>query len=698
MKTLLTQLACSTLLFAFAQASHANTTKDPYLWLENVEGKQQLNWVKNKNSKALKTFKAHPKFEELKSNVLSLYKDKDRIPGVSKQGDYYYNFWKDDTHVRGLYRRTTLAEYKKKNPKWETILDIDALNSAEGVNWVYKGMSCYYPDYKRCLVSLSRGGADATQVREFNLETKEFISDGFFLEEAKNSVSWYNKDAIWVATDFNDGESMTDSGYPRKVKLWQRGTELTQAKLLFAGDKASVSIGGYSARDGEQKHHIIYESNSFYTRTLYLYDQGKKTKLPMPKDASLKGIYQKNIFIELKSDWEVDGKTFTQGSVVYTNFSDFVTNKFTLKTFLKPSETASIETFAMSKSYIIVNWLDNVKNRLVRYHLDDANVWQEKSFAFPTSGSISAYSINTDSDNFFASYTDFLTPSGVNEVNAETFEINLLKSNKAKFDTSKYKFEQFMATSKDGTQVPYFVVSKKNLVLNGKNPTLLYGYGGFEVNMTPFYSNSVGLNWLEQGGVYVLSNIRGGGEYGPKWHQAALKENRQRAYEDFEAIAEDVIAKKITSSPHLGIQGGSNGGLLVGAAFTRRPDLYNAVICQVPLLDMKRFNKLLAGASWMGEYGNPDIDSEWAYIKEYSPYQNVKRDQAYPKVFFTSSTRDDRVHPAHARKMVAKMENMGYDVLYYENIEGGHAGAADINQSAEIAAMNYVYLLQQLTK
>ncbi|GAA5131941.1 prolyl oligopeptidase family serine peptidase [Thalassotalea piscium] len=694
MKINLTLLATLSMLFVLFQT---NATEDPFIWLEDVEGEKQLSWVKKKNEKALKTFKAHPKFNLLKNNILSQYKDKERIPGVFKQGDYYYNFWKDETHVRGLYRRTTLAEYKKDDPQWETVLDIDDLSKKEGVNWVYKGMSCLYPDYKRCLVSLSRGGADATQVREFNLDTKEFIADGFFLPEAKNSVSWYNTDTIWVATDFNDGDSMTDSGYPRKVKLWQRGTKLTQASLLFEGNKTSVSSGGYTARDGDNKHHFIYESNTFYTRTIYLYDQGKKIKLAMPADASLQGVYQGNIFIELKSDWTINGNTYAQGSVVYANFSDFIKNDFDLLTFVQPSATTSIASFAMSKSYIIINWLDNVKNKLVRYHLDKNNIWQEHLFEFPTSGSISAYSINRESDDFFASYTDFLTPSGVNQVNAQTLAITLLKSKPPKFDTSKYKFEQYMATSKDGTQVPYFVVSNKKLIKNGKNPTLLYGYGGFEVSLAPFYSESVGQNWLAQGGVYVLANIRGGGEYGPRWHQAALKENRHRAYEDFEAIAEDLIAKKITSSKHLGIQGGSNGGLLVGAAFTRRPDLYSAVICQVPLLDMKRFNKLLAGASWMGEYGNPDIESEWAYIKEYSPYQNVKRAQPYPKVFFTSSTRDDRVHPAHARKMVAKMENMGYDVLYYENIEGGHAGAADINQSAEIAAMNYIYLLQQLS-
>ncbi|WP_448564006.1 prolyl oligopeptidase family serine peptidase [Thalassotalea ganghwensis] len=669
---------------------------DPYLWLENVEGEQQLTWVESKNAKAIKTFKAHPKFEQLKNNVIDLYKDKTRIPSVSKRGDFYYNFWKDDQHVRGLYRRTTLEEYKKADPRWETILDIDALSRDEGVNWVYKGMRCHYPAYQRCLVSLSRGGADATEVREFDLNKKAFIKDGFFLKEAKNSVSWFDKDTIWVATDFGDGQSMTDSGYPRKVKLWRRGTDLTEAQLVYQGDKSSVSIGGYTTRDDETLYHMVYDSLSFYTRQIYLYQDGNKILLPLPQDASFKGIYKENAFIELKSDWQHKGKTYPQGSIVYTDFADFASGDFTLKTFVEPTETAAIESFGMTKSFLIVNWLDNVKNRLVRYHLDKDNHWQETTIAFPESGTISAYNMSTESDEFFASYTDFLTPSGVNEVNAKTLAVTLLKAKPAKFDTSKYTFKQYMAKSKDGTMVPYFVVSQKDLELNGKNPTLLYGYGGFEVNMTPYYSNTVGLNWLEQGGVYVLSNIRGGGEYGPRWHQAALKENKQRSYEDFEAIAEDLIARKITSSKHLGIQGGSNGGLLVGAAFTRRPELYNAVICQVPLLDMKRFNKLLAGASWMGEYGNPDTESDWEFIKKYSPYQNVKRDQNYPKVFFTSSTRDDRVHPGHARKMVAKMENMGYDVLYYENIEGGHAGAADINQSAEIAAMNYIYLLQQL--
>ena len=406
MKTILKQLASLSLLLVLLPTIASD---DPYLWLENVEGEKQLSWVKNKNQKALKAFKAHPKFTTLKNNVLSLYKDKDRIPGVSKRGDYYYNFWKDDTHVRGLYRRTTLAEYKKNEPKWETVLDIDALSKKEGINWVYKGMQCHYPTYERCLVSLSRGGADATQVREFNLVEKNFIDNGFSLPEAKNSVGWYNADTIWVATDFNDGESLTDSGYPRQVKLWQRGTPLEQAQLLFKGDKTSVSIGGYTARDGDNKHHFIYEGNTFYTRTIYLYKEGKKTQLAMPADASLKGIYQGNVFIELKSDWEIADKIYTQGSVVYTNFSDFVNNQFELKTFVQPSDTASIDSFAMTKSYIIINWLDNVKNKLVRYSLDDKDTWQQETFDFPTSGSISAYNINTESDSFFASYTDFLT-------------------------------------------------------------------------------------------------------------------------------------------------------------------------------------------------------------------------------------------------------------------------------------------------
>lgn len=666
-------------------------TEDPFLWLEEVESKQALDWVKKQNDESLTHLKSQKSYQATFDNTLAILNDKERIPYAAERAGYYYNFWRDETHVRGVYRRTTFAEYQKDSPKWETVLNLDELAEQENENWVYKGMNCHYPRYQRCLLSLSRGGADATVVREFDISTKSFVKDGFSLPEAKSSISWYDENTVFVGTNFGEG-SMTDSGYPGVVKLWKRGTKLESAKTVFTASKSSVSAGGYTAYDGDKTHHLIYDGTSFYTRDMYVLAKDKLVKLNLPNDASVVGLNNDKVFVQLKSPW----KKFVQAEVIYTDVNSLIADKAEFISFIKPTERISIESLRFTKSAILVTVMEDVKNKLYHYTPAKNDEWKIEQVDFPTTGSISVFNTDPDKDDFFVNYTDFLTPSSLYLVDGKSLSPKVIKSAKSHFDASKYESKQHFATSKDGTKVPYFIVHSKNLKLDGKNPTLLYGYGGFEVSMQPYYSASLGKNWLANDGVYVLSNIRGGGEYGPSWHQSAQKENRHKAFEDFEAIAEDLIARKITSPKHLGIQGGSNGGLLVGAAFTRRPDLYNAVICQVPLLDMKRFNKLLAGASWMGEYGNPDVASEWNYIKTYSPYHNLKKETDYPKVFFTTSTRDDRVHPAHARKMVAKMQGMGLEVLYFENMEGGHAGAANNEQSAMVSSLSYVYLMERL--
>lgn len=667
------------------------TKSDPYLWLEEVEGEKALSWVKSQNEQSLTQLKAHKSYQDVYDNTLDILNDKERIPYAGERAGFYYNFWKDENHIRGIYRRTTFEEYQKISPKWETVLDVDALAKQDNENWVYKGMNCHKPTYQRCLVSLSRGGADATVIKEFDIKTKSFVEDGFSLPEAKNSVSWHSENKVFVGTDFGEG-SLTDSGYPGVVKLWQRGTELSKAKTLFTANKTSVRVGGFTAYDGDTPYRLVYESTSTYTRDMYLITNEKLVKLNIPSDASLAGLNNGKLFVQLKSPW----KDFVQAEVIYTDVNALIADKADFTSFIKPTKQVSVEGLSFTKSAILVTVMEDVKNKLYRYRSTKNGQWQVEQVNFPENGSISVFNTDTAKDDFFVNYTDFLTPSSLYLVNGNDLTINKLKGAKAHFDASNFVAKQHFAISKDGTKIPYFIVHDKNIKLNGKNPTLLYGYGGVEVSMQPYYSSTIGKNWLEKGGVYVMSNIRGGGEYGPSWHQAALKMNRHKAYEDFEAIAEDLITRKVTSPQHLGIQGGSNGGLLVGAAFTRRPDLYNAVICQVPLLDMKRFNQLLAGASWMGEYGNPDNADEWEYIKTYSPYHNLKSKVNYPKVFFTTSTRDDRVHPAHARKMVAKMKDMGLDVLYFENMEGGHAGAANNEQRAMVSSLNYAYLMDRL--
>nr|WP_252738862.1 prolyl oligopeptidase family serine peptidase [Colwellia sp. D2M02] len=687
-KTLLKSVILASAITSFITYA---TQTDPYLWLEEVEGEKALNWVKEKNKRSLAHLKSHESYQGVYDNTLEIMNDKERIPYARERAGFYYNFWRDENHVRGIYRRTTFEEYQKASPKWETVLDIDALAKQDNENWVYKGMNCHKPTYQRCLVSLSRGGADATVIKEFDVKTKSFVKGGFSLPEAKSSVSWHSENKVFVGTDFGEG-SMTDSGYPAVVKVWQRGTKLETAKTLFETDKTSIAAGGSTVYDGDTPHHIISEATSFYTRNVFVINNGKLTKLNIPEDASVVGLNNNKIFVQLKSSWG----DFVQAEVIYTDIDSLIVGKATFTSFIKPTKTISIEGLSFTKSAILVTVMDDVKNKLYRYRPSKNDQWQVEQVNFPENGSITVFNTDTAKDDFFVNYTDFLTPSSLYLVNGNDLVINKLKGEKSHFDADNFVAKQHFATSKDGTKVPYFIVHDKNIKLNGKNPTLLYGYGGFEVSMQPYYSSVTGKNWLEKGGVYVMANIRGGGEYGPSWHQAALKQNRHKAYEDFEAIAEDLITRKVTSPKHLGIQGGSNGGLLVGAAFTRRPDLYNAVICQVPLLDMKRFNKLLAGASWMGEYGNPDNADEWEYIKTYSPYHNLKSSVNYPKVFFTTSTRDDRVHPGHARKMVAKMEDMGLDVLYFENMEGGHAGAANNEQRAMVSSLSYAYLMDRL--
>ncbi|NRA61414.1 MAG: S9 family peptidase [Psychrobium sp.] len=665
-----------------------------YLWLEEVQGKESLAWVKKQNNAAFAQLKNNKYYDESYQQNITALDSTDRIAYATQYGDYLYNFWTDKEHQRGIYRRTTLAQYQTDSPQWETILDIDALAKKDGESWVYKGMQCLYPDYDRCLVKLSPGGSDAVEVREFEISSKSFVKDGFTLPAAKNSISWIDKDTVFVGTDFGPG-SMTDSGYAAVIKKWRRGTPLSSAQTIYHAPSSSVAASGYVMQDNEHSLEIIYDATSFYSSKIFLLQGDKKIALAIPQDANISAFLNNELFIELKSAWHINGHTFEQGSVIYAPIDDILQDKASFKTLISASDSLSISSISTTKSALLVSVLDNVKSKVLRFTHQNG-MWQSKQVDIDDTGSVSVFNTNESTDDFFLNYTSFLKPSTLYKVNGDNGKLTLLKSQKAQFNSDNLVTKQYWATSKDGTKVPYFAVMQKDIKLDANNPTLLYGYGGFEVSLKPSYSSILGRNWLEKGGVYILSNIRGGGEFGPRWHQAALKTNRHKAYEDFEAIAQDLIDRKITSPKHLGIQGGSNGGLLMGAAFTRRPDLYNAVVCQVPLLDMKRYTKLLAGASWSAEYGDPDDAAMWDYIKTYSPFHNLNASTDYPKVFFTTSTKDDRVHPAHARKMVARMQDLGHEVYYYENMEGGHAGAADNKQRADMYALVYSYLWQQL--
>ena len=672
----------------------AGTADDPYLWLEDVTGEKALAWVRSQNAVSTNELERLPEFEPIRKRLLAILDSKEKIPYVAKHGAYYYNFWRDEKNVRGLWRRTTLEEYKKPQPTWETVLDLDQLSTAEKENWVWKGYDVLYPTYDRALVVLSRGGADASVVREFDLTTKKFITDGFYLPEAKSSVAWRNRDELYVGTDFGPG-SLTSSGYPRIVKQWKRGTPLAEAKTVFEGKTEDVSVDGAVVHDHGRTYEFIRRGPTFFTSEEMVLRGDKWVKLEKPADAQV-STFEDQLLLRLRTDWAIGGKTYPGGALLAIGFDAFLEGKRDFKTLFEPTERKSLASWSDTKHYIIVNELDNVRSRLYVLQRKDGE-WVRTTLEAPAFGSVSANGIDPDeSDDYFMTTSDFLTPSTLSIGTIGRPGTEKLKSLPAYFDTTGLEISQHEATSKDGTKIPYFQVGRKNLKLNGSNPTLLYGYGGFEISMLPNYSAGVGSAWLERGGVYVLANIRGGGEFGPKWHESARKEHRQRAYDDFIAVAEDLVQRKVTSPQHLGIQGGSNGGLLMGVMLTERPELFRAVVCQVPLLDMLRYNKLLAGASWMDEYGNPDKPEDWAYISKYSPYQNVLKDKKYSRVLFLTSTRDDRVHPGHARKMVAKMESQGHDVLYYENIEGGHGAAANNKQAAFMSALAYTFLLKEL--
>ena len=672
---------------------------DPYLWLEEVEGERALEWVHARNKECFDELEADERYGKFLSQAEKILNAKDRIPYGSIRGKYVYNFWQDAEHVRGIMRRTTPESYRLAKPEWETVLDIDALAKAEDENWVYKGTAWLAPDYERCLIKLSRGGTDASVHREFDMVAKRFVEGGFALPEAKSGVTWLDRDTLLVGTDWGEG-SLTESGYPRVAKRWKRGTPLAKATTIFEGRHEDIGIWPRVMDSGEDTIALVDQSLTFFTGAYHVIGpDGKLTSLPLQESADLAGFYAGRLLFTLREAWEVDGQTHAQGALLAINAAVFqATGKLpSIETIYMPDERTSIEGVTVSRSGLYVTLLQNVKGRILRFSVNpQSGQWSSKLVPLPENGTVSISAAGPHSDTIFINYEDHVTPDRLSEFDADANKLSTLKSLAARFDAGELEVHQHMAKSADGTEVPYFVIHRKGLNPDGSTPTILYGYGGFEISLKPSYSATIGKLWLERGGAYAVANIRGGGEFGPRWHKAALKTERQRAYDDFIAVGEDLAKRGITSPKHLGISGGSNGGLLVGAIFTQRPDLLNAVVCRVPLLDMIRYTKLLAGASWAAEYGDPEDPKMREAILRYSPYQNVFPDKKYPKVFIETSTKDDRVHPGHARKMVARMREQGHEVLYYENTEGGHAAGANLKQHARRYALEYVYFSRQL--
>jgi prolyl oligopeptidase len=684
---------------AVSESAFANEPADPHLWLEDVTGEKQLEWVRGRNAESVAALAGTERFKSLEARIRGILDSKERIPMVTKIGDRFYNVWRDAENPKGLWRRTTLDEYRKSEPAWETVLDLDALSAQEGENWVWHGATVLEPADRLCLVSLSRGGADADVVREFDLDKKAFVEGGFSLPEAKSRVAWRSAESLFVATDFGPG-SLTASGYPRTIREWTRGIPLAAAPLVYEGQPDDMGVTAWRDLTPGFERDFVVRQKTFYTSEMFLRRDGRLVRIEKPDDATA-AVHREWLLLELRSPWTAAGMTYSAGSLLAADLDGFLSGDRTIHVLFEPAPRTSLISFASTRNHLIVTTLDNVRNRLFTLTFRDG-AWQRQSLqGLPEYGTASCIPVDDlETDEFFLITASSLQPStlslGTVGSAAQAPAPEKLKQSPAFFDATGLRVSQHEAVSKDGTRVPYFQIGPENLPADGSTPTLLYGYGGFEIPLLPGYEPVAGAAWLEQKHVYVIANIRGGGEFGPEWHQAALKSKRPRAYEDFIAVAEDLIARKVTSPKHLGIKGGSNGGLLMGNMLSMRPDLFGGIVCQVPLLDMRRYHMLLAGASWMGEFGNPDNPEEWEFIRGFSPYHNLDRERAYPPILITTSTRDDRVHPGHARKMTARLKELGKQVLYYENIEGGHGGAADNRQRAFMDALGYTFLDREL--
>jgi prolyl oligopeptidase len=662
---------------------------DPYLWLEDITGDEALGWVREHNEPTLAEL-SDERFERMRAEALEVLDTDSRVPYVRRRGNHLYNFWRDAANPKGLWRRTTLDSYRTDAPEWEVVIDLDALAATEDENWVWAGANVIEPDHALALVSLSRGGSDAAVVREFDMRTMKFVSGGFEVPEAKTQISWEDEDTVLIGTDFGEG-SLTDSGYPRLVKRWRRGTPLDDAETLFSGSPADVIVA--AARDrtpGFERTHLSRAVDFFNDEVYELCDDGELIRIDAPTDATV-SIHRNWLLIELRTDWYTGIDSYSAGSLIAADYDGFLSGTTDLHVVFQPDEHTSLHHYAWTRDKLIIVTLADVVSRA---HTVTPGTWATEPVpGIPDNTNIVIVDTDELGDEVFLDLSGFTTPSRLVHGPVEG-PLEQIKAAPAFFDAEDVTVTQYFAKSKDGTAIPYFVVGHRDT--SGPAPTLLGGYGGFEVARTPGYDGVLGRLWLARGGTYVLANIRGGGEYGPTWHTQAVREGRHLVAEDFASVAEDLVRRGITTVEGLGAQGGSNGGLLMGVMLTQYPELFGALVCSVPLLDMRRFHLLLAGASWVAEYGDPDNPDDWEFIAKYSPYQNISADRRYPPVLITTSTRDDRVHPGHARKMTAALEAAGHQVHYYENIEGGHAGAADNAQTAFRSALIFEFLHRTL--
>ena len=672
-------------------------TTDPFLWLEQRHGARALAWVKQQDARTLAILESDPHYAKFYADAFAIASSKDRIPMPELQAGRVYNFWQDTAHERGVWRSTTIRSYETATPRWAPVLDIDALDKTEHADWAWKGANCEEPSEQRCMVALSHGGEDAITLREFDLRTRAFVPNGFTLSYGKQSLVWLDRNTLLAARAWKPDE-VTTSGYPYVVKRWRRGEPLSRAVEIFRGARTDVSVDPLRLVDGagHSVTMIVRAPSFFETDYLLLTPRGLR-RVAVPLKSSFTGMVDGWLLLQLNEDWNAGGKRFAQGSLVSVNLGDLRANPANLHPRLvyAPGPRETLDTVAVTKTAALLVIYANVRARAFLY-TPVANGWRRRRLALPDNSSIDVAATNPHTDAYFVDSRGFLIRTSLYAGNAASSRVVEIKRLPPQFDATRDVVDQHEATSRDGTRIPYFVVHSKKMVADGSNPTVLYGYGGFAISMTPFYSGVIGRLWLSRGGVFVLANIRGGGEFGPAWHDAGLKTHRQRIYDDFYAVGRDLVARKITSPRHLGIMGGSNGGLLVGVEMVQHPEMWHAVDIQVPLLDMLRYEKIEAGASWVGEYGSVSVPAERAFLAKTSPYNNLEPNVAYPEPFIWTTTKDDRVGPQHARKFAAKMASMHLPYLFYEVVEGGHAAGVTIREGAKTRALEWTYFTMKL--
>jgi len=684
---------------AIAAQTGAPAADDPFTWLEEIEGELALAWARAENERTLGDLQADPRYARFQGQALEILQARDRIPSVSFRPDGLYNFWQDAEHVRGIVRRTSLASYRTAEPAWETILDVDALARTENANWVYQGMQCLPPEETRCLVILSDGGRDANVVREFDTATRSFVEGGFSLPDGKQNVAWEDENTILIARDWGEG-TMTGSGYPFVIKRLRRGQPLDAAVEVYRGNAADVRAAPFVLRDSEGRVHGVgaYRGIDFFHSEFVMFRAGGNVTLPTPRRASVAGIVDGRVLVTIDEAWDAgNGLRFATDSILSYDLGQWSRDPIVARPSLvwAPGPRQTLSGVATTRGKLIVSILDNVRGRAFAMDFADGR-WRTSEIALPRNATIAVTAASDQTDQAMFAVTDYLTPSTLWLYDGATGQLETIKTTPARFDASRHVVEQLEATSRDGTKIPYFLIRPREMRRDGSTPTLLYAYGGFQVSQVPNYSGTMGRLWLEQGNAYVVANLRGGGEFGPDWHQSAQLANKQRTWDDYIAVAEDLIRRNITSARRLGVVGGSQGGLLVGTAITQRPELFNAAIIQVPLFDMMRYHLMGAGASWIAEYGDPRIPEQRGWITGYSPYQRLTPGRTYPMPFVLTSTKDDRVHPGHGRKAAARLHAIGAPYYYYENIDGGHSAAANLQETARRVALEYTYASRRL--